>query len=200
MRRSRGRVIVMACVMIVVAGRVASAAEETPAAPDPSAPPSARTDWEAQGEWLVNTAHRCQLRTPAAEGWALAQDATAGWVIARRAPEATVEVLCEVRETPAAPRQMIRAAVDHAYGRTDEAHYFLPQARFRQRQVTFQGAGAIRLWIEGPYSTGAWRADTYLIFRRKHLLVMLHATATPKGAYEAQRQAIDEVFNSLTWF
>ena len=170
----------------------------------PDAPPPAPSDWEAQGDWLVNAAQHCQLHKPEAEGWTLVRDATAGWVIAYRAPDAApkaaIEVLCEVRDASAAPRQMVRAALDHAYGHGGEPQYFLPQARFRQRQVTFQGAGAIRLWIEGPYATGVWRADTYLIFRRKQLLIILHATATPQAASKAQQAAIESIFDSLTWF
>lgn len=193
MTAGRRWLLVVACALLSSAD--AWTAEEVPEAPSP-----ARTDWEAQGDWLVNTAHRCQVRKPAAEGWTLAQDPTAGWVIARRAPAGSVEVLCEVRDTSAAARQMARAALDHAYGRTDEPHYFLPQARFRQRQTRFQRAGAIRVWIEGPYSTGVWRADTYLIFRRKQWLVILRATAAPQGVYQAHQQAIEEIFNSLTWF
>ncbi len=190
--------LLLCAVLLMATDAQAGAAETTPETA--ASTETARAEWEAQGDWLVNTAHRCQVRKPETEGWMLARDATAGWVIVHRAPEATIEVLCDVRDAPAAPRQMARAALDHAYGRTGEPQSFLPQARFRQRQVTFQGAGAIRLWIEGPYSTGVWRADTYLIFRRKHLLVVLHATATPKGAHEAHQEAIEGMFNSLTWF
>lgn len=185
---------------VVAAGMVllpASGASPAVAAP---APTPAETGWEAQGDWLVNAEHHCQLRKPADAGWDFAQDPTAGWVIAHRAPGATVEVLCDVRDAPAAPRQMARAALNHAYGQSGEPEHFLPQARSRQRQATFQGAGAIRVHIEGPHSTGLWRTDRYLIFRRKRLLVLLHATATPRGAYEQQEQAIEEIFNSLTWF
>ncbi len=186
------------CVLLTMAVNAAPDDAQTPEVP------SAATDWEAQGDWLVNAAQHCQLHKPEAEGWTLVRDATAGWVIAYRAPDAApkaaIEVLCEVRDAPAAPRQMARAALDHAYGHGGEPQYFLPQARFRQRQVTFQGAGAIRLWVEGPYATGVWRADTYLIFRRKQLLVILHATATPQAASTAQQAAIESIFNSLTWF
>ena len=199
MRGCRLWLLVVACALLPSTD--AWTAEESPDAP---ASPSAPSDWEVQGDWLVDATHRCQLRKPAAEGWDFLRDATAGWVVAYRAPDdapqATIEVLCEVRDEAAAPRQMARAALDHAYGRQGEAHYFLPQARSQQRQVTFQGAGAMRLRIEGPYSTGVWHTDTYLIFRRKQLLVILHATATPQEAYKAQQAAIESIFNSLTWF
>ena len=111
MRRCRLWLLVVACALLPSTS--AQTAEESPAAPLPSSAPSG---WEAQGDWLVDAAHRCQLRKPEAEGWTLVRDATAGWVIAYRAPGAAVEALCEVRDAPAAPRQMARAALDHAYG------------------------------------------------------------------------------------
>ena len=159
----------------------------------------APSDWQPQGEWLVNARHRCELRKPAADGWTVETDSIIGPAIIHRTPAATVYVAGEVRSDERPLRQIVQDALAAALDQRRETH-FLTQARFRQRTTTFQRAHAISLLIEGPHTDSPWRTDRYLFFKRRELLVILRASATPRGAYEEHRQAISDIFNGLTWF
>jgi len=159
--------------------------------------PSA-TAWAVQGEWLVNRVHRCQLQKPTDGDWAFEQDASGAWRIVHRTHDATIIVTCDVRTTTARVQSLAEAVIAAAYQPSEDQ--FLLQARTLRRSATFQGLRAVQVDIAGPCARGTSRTEHYLLFKRGPATVTFRATASPREAYDAQREAINAILHSLTWF
>ena len=155
--------------------------------------------WEPQGDWLVHAAHRGQWRKPSSEAWQFRRDETGRWQAVYRQEASTIRVACEIRQDGRSVRRIAAELSLAAYDRSAPGH-FLPDARQTTRTMTLLHAQAARLRIVGPRADGVASAEEDTVARRGPLAAIIHVTAQPPVALDAQRAALDELIGSLTWF